>query len=273
MQKANQAYVQTQFTTVSQGELLLLLYDGALKFLGQAKEKIQVKDYVAKGNLISRALDIINELDGSLNEKEGGDLARNLHQLYFMCSANLLQANLRMDVKLIDMVITVLTGLRSAYAQIIANPDAKAAAAQIASRQSAAATTMQRAVPLPQQTAFTPGVARAQVTAAYGQKAVPIPTAGSPLVEASPLTPSAPQAAASLSTASAAPAQAPAAKPVPPTPATKQTTTQAQAPAPAAAPATQTTAQPSEQTASSAPLGLLNRRLAASNRYGKMSGM
>ena len=273
MQKANQAYVQTQFTTVSQGELLLLLYDGALKFLGQAKEKIQVKDYVAKGNLISRALDIINELDGSLNEKEGGDLARNLHQLYFMCSANLLQANLRMDVALIDTVMNVLTGLRSAYAQIIANPDAKAAAAHIAARQGPAAATVQRAAPLPQQSAFTPGVARSQVTAAYGQKAVSAQLAGAPLTAPSQLAPAAAAAPTATPPAAAAPAQTPVAKqasaaPQAAAPAAKQPTAQT-APASTA----QTTAPATEQATSSAPLGLLNRRLAASNRYGKMSGM
>lgn len=277
MQKASQAYVQTQITTVSQGELLLLLYDGALKFLGQAKEKIQAKDYVAKGNLISKALDIINELDGSLNEKEGGDLARNLHQLYFMCSAKLLQANLRMDIELIDVVINVLAGLRSAYAQIIANPDAKAAAAKIASRQSPAAATVQRATPLPQQTAFTPGVGRSQVNAAYGQQSRAANPAQPAPQLAAPFAPGAmtPKLSDPLPRQASAPAAAPApasgavsglvsgAATAVPASAKAPSQTPAEAPAPSA---------PQAEPTASAPLGMLSRRLAASSRYGKMSG-
>lgn len=134
MLKGTQAYVQTQFNTTGQGEVLILLYDGAIKFLNQAKEKIEVKDVGAKGLLISKALDIINELDSSLNMNVGGEIAENLHNLYILCSTRLLQANLKLDTKLIDSVIDVLSGLRSAYAEILKTPEAQAAAAEIASK-------------------------------------------------------------------------------------------------------------------------------------------
>ncbi|MFW5734162.1 MAG: flagellar export chaperone FliS [Oceanidesulfovibrio sp.] len=119
MQKAAQAYFQTQVSTTSQGELLLMLYDGAVKFLRQAQEKINEKDYAQKGILISKALDVIAELDGSLNVQKGGEIAQNLHNLYFYCNTRLLMANMNMDNVLIDEVIKILTGLRSAYAEII----------------------------------------------------------------------------------------------------------------------------------------------------------
>lgn len=134
MQNAAKTYFQTQFTTMGQGEVLLLLYDGALKFLAQAKEKIALKDYGAKGIAISKALDIISELDATLNPEAGGELVANLHQLYFICSTRLLKANLKMDVELIDTVIDVLNGLRSAYAEILHRPDAQAASRQIVER-------------------------------------------------------------------------------------------------------------------------------------------
>lgn len=118
MLKAAQAYFQTQVTTTSQGQLLLMLYDGAIKFLKQAKVKIGEKSYAEKGILISKAIDVISELDGSLNCQKGGDLAQNLHNLYFFCNTRLLQANMKMDTKLIDDVIGILDGLRDAFAQI-----------------------------------------------------------------------------------------------------------------------------------------------------------
>ncbi len=135
MHKAAQAYFQTQVSTTSQGQLLIMLYDGAIKFLNQAKDKIDQRDYAAKGILISKALDVINELDGSLNPEQGPELAENLHKLYFYCSTRLLNANLKMDIALIDEVIRILGGLRSAYAQIMDTPEAMAAQKKLTATQ------------------------------------------------------------------------------------------------------------------------------------------
>ncbi|MEF3697451.1 flagellar export chaperone FliS [Desulfolutivibrio sp.] len=115
MQTAAKAYLKTQVNTTSQGDILLLLYEGAIKFLGQAKEKIAAKDYAQKGILISRALDILAELQSSLNAQKGGTLAENLQKLYFICSTKLLQANLKMDPAIIDEVMKILAGLRDAF--------------------------------------------------------------------------------------------------------------------------------------------------------------
>lgn len=117
MLKAAQAYFQTQVNTTSQGQLLLMLYDGAIKFLRQAKEKMAERDYAQKGILISKAIDVISELDSSLNAQRGGDIAQNLHSLYFFCNTRLLQANMKMDQGLLDEVIKILGGLREAFAQ------------------------------------------------------------------------------------------------------------------------------------------------------------
>ncbi|NHZ47498.1 flagellar export chaperone FliS, partial [Nitratidesulfovibrio liaohensis] len=148
MQKAAHAYLQTQVTTTTQGELLLLLYDGAVKFLNQAKEKIAERDYAGKGILISKALDIVNELDASLNLEKGGELAENLHKLYFYCSTRLLNANLKMDVAFIDEVIKILSGLRGAYGQIVNTPEAMAVGASMAASRTPANAAPSR-VPLP----------------------------------------------------------------------------------------------------------------------------
>ncbi|MDR2695389.1 MAG: flagellar export chaperone FliS [Deltaproteobacteria bacterium] len=135
MQKGAQAYFSTHIATTDQGQLLLLLYDGALKFLAQARAKILERDVAGKGVLISRAIDIVNELAASLNMEKGGTLAENLNNLYFLCTARLLQANAKLDVEALDSVVGILSGLRSAYAQIVNTPEAQAAAAQISARQ------------------------------------------------------------------------------------------------------------------------------------------
>jgi flagellar protein FliS len=116
---AAQAYLKTQVTTTSQEELVVMLYDAAIKFLTRAKIKISEKDMAQKGILISKALDIIAELDGSLNAKQGGELAKNLHTMYAYCNARLLKANIKLDTEIIDEVIHILSEFRSAFAEIL----------------------------------------------------------------------------------------------------------------------------------------------------------
>ena len=116
---AAQAYLKTQVTTTSQEELVIMLYDAAIKFLNRAKIKIKEKDMAQKGILISKALDIIAELDGSLNVKQGGDLAQNLHRMYFYCNLRLLKANMELSTEIIDEVIHILSQFRSAFAEIL----------------------------------------------------------------------------------------------------------------------------------------------------------
>jgi flagellar protein FliS len=112
------AYLQTQVNTVNRVEVLIMLYDAAVKNLTQAKEMIEDKKPAEKGMLISKALDIIGELDSSLNSEKGGEIAQNLHSLYFYCNTRLLKANLHMDTAMIDEVVTILSGLRDAFKDI-----------------------------------------------------------------------------------------------------------------------------------------------------------
>ncbi len=118
MHKAASAYMQTHVTTTTPGHIVVMLYDGAITFLEQAKEEIAARNYARKGILISQALDIIAELDGSLNNEKGGELAQNLHRLYMYCNTRLLRANLKMDTAIIDEVIGILSSFRSAFAEI-----------------------------------------------------------------------------------------------------------------------------------------------------------
>ena len=191
--RATQAYMQTNVGTADQGRLLLMLYDGALKFLQQAREKMLEKDYAAKGILISKVIDIVNELSSSLNMERGGDLAVNLSNLYFLCTARLLEANLKMSVERLDSVSQILSGLRSAYAQIIDKPEAKQAVAEISARMKPVVSLQQRkAVPQAMPGLSAAGhMPKAMAQAAYGRNAMRMETAG----EGAPAAASAPAAA------------------------------------------------------------------------------
>ncbi|MFH1914961.1 MAG: flagellar export chaperone FliS [Pseudomonadota bacterium] len=127
------AYLTTQVETTTQGELLIMLYEAAIKFLKRAKIEIDNKDYAKKGIYISKAMAIIHELAESLNKEKGGDITPRLNQLYMFCTSQLIKANIRMDNKMVDDVIKILDGLCSAYAQILPGA-AKADPTQAAQR-------------------------------------------------------------------------------------------------------------------------------------------
>lgn len=164
MSKAATAYLATQVTTTTQGQLLIMLYDAGIKFLKQAREYMIAKDYAKKGILISRAMDIITELASSLNKDKGGQIAENLQSLYTFCNIQLAQANMKMDHKKLDDVIDILSNIRNAYAEILPKVEGDASlAAQMAAKQvGMAASSAAAATPKAKPTAapkpmITPG--------------------------------------------------------------------------------------------------------------------
>ncbi|BCS90301.1 flagellar export chaperone FliS [Pseudodesulfovibrio sediminis] len=124
------AYLATQVETTTQGELLIMLYEAAIKFLKRAKIEIDNKDFAKKGIYISKAMAIVHELAECLNKDKGGEITPKLGQLYMFCNNQLIKANIRLDNKMIDEVIQILDGLRSAYAQIVPIHDGKKAPTQ-----------------------------------------------------------------------------------------------------------------------------------------------
>ena len=75
------AYLTTQVETTTQGELLIMLYEAAIKFLKRAKIEIDNKDFAKKGIYISKAMAIIHELSECLNKEKGGEITPKLSQL------------------------------------------------------------------------------------------------------------------------------------------------------------------------------------------------
>ncbi len=100
-------------------KLVLMLFDGAIKAVYSAKVHMQGNDVALKGRFISHAVAIIDEgLKPSLDENAGGDIARNLKDLYeYMCH-RLIVANLKNQVDALDEVGGLLGELRSAWEAI-----------------------------------------------------------------------------------------------------------------------------------------------------------
>ncbi len=135
-----QSYRQVATRTASPGQLVLMLYEGAIRFLERAQAGFQLEDPVEYNttinNNILRAQDIIRELDFSLNVDQGGELAAQLRRLYDYFDRVLLEANLRKDPTGLGEVIQRLTVLRDAWATMLTQQgqttDTQALTAQLA---------------------------------------------------------------------------------------------------------------------------------------------
>lgn len=112
------AYQDTAIATQSKGRLIVMLYDGALKFLKLAIKEAEANNYEAKGNYITKAIDIINELNAVLDMDAGGEIAGNLRKLYFFMNDRLSQAHVKNDPHMIIEVITLLEELNQVWKAI-----------------------------------------------------------------------------------------------------------------------------------------------------------
>ncbi len=111
-------YITTQVSTADRLQLVVMLYEGAISFLNQAKEKMASQDAAGKGFFIGKALDIIAELNASLNFQAGRELAANLFHLYNFMTAHLTKANLNWDLKAVEEVQTMLSQLRESWLEV-----------------------------------------------------------------------------------------------------------------------------------------------------------
>lgn len=118
----SQAYQKAAVNTTDQRKLILMLYDGAIRFLTAAAARINKGDhYEAHKNLV-KGKSIIAELLASLNLEQGGDIAGNLQRLYTYMFNELIEANVNKDVARITQVITLLKELRVGWQSLNGAP-------------------------------------------------------------------------------------------------------------------------------------------------------
>jgi len=111
----HQQYQQAAATTAGPAQLVLMLYDGALIRLDVACEAIEEGRKAAAHEALVRVQAIVDELMMSLDFDRGGEVARNLAELYDYCSRQLIEANIQKDAGLVRDVEAVIRGLRDAW--------------------------------------------------------------------------------------------------------------------------------------------------------------
>ncbi|HWL24542.1 MAG TPA: flagellar export chaperone FliS [Ureibacillus sp.] len=117
VQNAYNAYQQNSVTTASPGELTLMLYNGALKFLNKANQAITDKNISEKNTNIQKAQAIINELNVTLNMDY--PISKQMYALYDYMNRRLIEANIKNDQAIVDEVIGLTTEFRDTWKQVI----------------------------------------------------------------------------------------------------------------------------------------------------------
>jgi flagellar protein FliS len=114
------AYKEARIRTAGQGQLIVMLYDEALKQIDTA---LQILDSRTKKldrvhNAITKAQDIVTELTVSLDFDKGGDVAKSLFNLYMFFNRQLMEGNVSKDAAPIRIVRNFMAQIRESWAQI-----------------------------------------------------------------------------------------------------------------------------------------------------------
>jgi len=118
-----QSYRQAATKTATPGQLVLMLFDGALRFLDRALIGFDLDDplesNLAINNNILKAQDIIRELNASLNMELGGEFSATMRRLYNYYDSQLSKSNLQKDPTGVQLVIRLLTEIRNAWSEML----------------------------------------------------------------------------------------------------------------------------------------------------------
>ena len=118
LRKAYASYQNQQVVDADPVKLIILLYDGAIRFIGLAKMKMQEGDAAQEGIFLMRAIHIISHLCNVLNLETGEDVATTLYQLYRYMQERLLVADKEKDPQGLDEVIALLSALKEGWEEL-----------------------------------------------------------------------------------------------------------------------------------------------------------
>lgn len=118
MQSPYKNYIKQEVEGATKGKLVLLLYDGAIKFMRIAVKAIDDKNIQDSHNNIMKAQNIIYELMSTLN-MDAGDISKNLLRLYDFMVWQLIEANREKSKDKVESVIKLMSNLREAWREVV----------------------------------------------------------------------------------------------------------------------------------------------------------
>ena len=114
------AYKQQSILTAPRGQLVVMLYDGCLRFLSQAAAAMRDGRHGEAGGRLTRAEAIVEELLETLDLDRGGEIASRLQGIYVFCLRRLIEARAEREPAIVEHVAELLAELRDAWAQVAA---------------------------------------------------------------------------------------------------------------------------------------------------------
>lgn len=116
-------YYQTQVSTADKREIIVLLYDGAIRYMNRAIAALAENNVPDKCKYLTLAMDIVMELTCMLDFEKGGEISKNLSSLYTFTLQELLHANTKNTLEeaeySIRHSITIMSTLREGWVQIL----------------------------------------------------------------------------------------------------------------------------------------------------------
>jgi len=116
--RAQRQYQQSQIETASPTRLIVLLYDGGIRFCTLGLEALQERRYEDQNLYLLKTQRIVTELMTSLDRNAGGDVAANLYRIYSYVIEQLVRANMQDDAALLQDALKTLTELRETWIEI-----------------------------------------------------------------------------------------------------------------------------------------------------------
>jgi flagellar protein FliS len=111
-------YRKSSVSSASPLQLVIMLYDGALRFMEAGKHAMQKRDVFVQNENITKAERIISELLSTLDMEQGGEVAANLFSIYTYVYDKLVEANIEDKPELIDECTTILSELRESWVEL-----------------------------------------------------------------------------------------------------------------------------------------------------------
>ena len=111
-------YKEVHLASSSPEQTVLMLYDGAIRFLKEAAKEISEKNITAKVRLVEKVEKIIEYLQSCLDKENGGEIAENLYRLYDYMLVRLTEANFYNDVTKLEEIEKLLGTVREGWASV-----------------------------------------------------------------------------------------------------------------------------------------------------------
>lgn len=115
-----QKYKATAIQSASREKLLLMLYEGAIKYMKKAIAACEERNIAERGLNIGKAYDIVMELNNTLDHRVGGEISKSLEQLYMFVTDNLTKANVTGQAEPLKHALKVMETLYDGWQQAVA---------------------------------------------------------------------------------------------------------------------------------------------------------